>query len=217
MVAFTVLAAALSGRAIRNFLIGSVVVAGLFFGVSQLAIFQDAIEAFNVRWQIATEAEGGEDGVAGVLAKRVGGSFLLGLGMLPEVPLSGGGIGLGTNVGAKLATGERAFLVAEGAWGVMIGELGPVLGLVLLLMRLTLACTMAIAAASQALKKNTLPLILCSSALPAMVLGGTAQPTSLGFLVLSCGLMLAACNPMRERLLEYHAGFEPSEPQPEHA
>lgn len=215
VVAFTVFAAALSGRAIRNFLIGSVVVAGLFFGVSQLAIFQDAREAFNARWQVATEAEGGEDGVAGVLAKRVGGSFLLGLGMLPEVPLAGVGIGLGTNVGARLATGERAFLIAEGAWGATIGELGPVLGVVLLLMRLAFAGTMAIAAASQALKKNTLPLILCSSALPAMVLGGTAQPTSLGFLVLSCGMVLAACNPTREKLLEYYAGFAVTEPQPQ--
>ena len=217
VVAFTLVAAALSGRAVKNFLIGSVVVAGLFFAVSQLAIFQDAREAFNARWQMATEAEGGEDGVAGVLANRVGGAFLLGLGMLPEVPLPGAGIGLGTNVGAKLATGERAFLVAEGAWGGTIGELGPVLGVVLLLMRLALACTMTIAAVSQALKKNTLPLILCSSALPDMILGGTAQPTSLGFLVVGAGLVLAACNPTRERLRQYYAGFAVKEPQPEHA
>jgi hypothetical protein len=88
---------------------------------------------------------------------------------------------------------------------------------VLLLMRLAFAGTMAIAAASQALKKNTLPLILCSSALPAMVLGGTAQPTSLGFLVLSCGMALAACNPTRETLLQYYTGFAVPEPQPEHA
>jgi hypothetical protein len=216
VVGFTLTAAVLSGRAIRNFLFGCVIVITLFLGVSQLAIFNDAKEAFNARWQMATEAEGGEDGVAGVLANRVGGSFLLGLGMLPEVPLAGAGIGLGTNVGARLATGERAFLIAEGAWGATIGELGPVLGVMLLLMRLALASTLAIAAASQALKKNTLPLIFCSSALPAMVLGGTAQPTSLGFLVLSCGLVLAACNPTRERLLQYYAGFAVTEPQPEH-
>lgn len=216
VVGFTLTAAVLSGRAIQNFLFGCVIVITLFLGVSQLAIFNDAKEAFNARWQMATEAEGGEDGVAGVLANRVGGSFLLGLGMLPEVPLPGAGIGLGTNVGAKLATGERAFLVAEGAWGATIGELGPVLGVVLLLMRLALACTMAIAAVSQALKKNTLPLILCSSALPDMILGGTAQPTSLGFLVVGAGLVLAACNPTRERLRQYYAGFAVAEPQAEH-
>ena len=217
VVAFTLLAAALSGRAVRNFLIGSVVVAGLFFGVSQLAIFQDAREAFNARWQMATEAEGGEDGVAGVLANRVGGSFLLGLGMLPEVPLSGAGIGLGTNVGAKFATGERTFLVAEGSWGATVGELGPILGVVLLLMRLALACTMAIAAVSQALKKNTLPLILCSSALPAAILGGTAQPTSLGFLVVSCGLVLAACKPARAIWLQQQYAIPTAEPHYGHA
>lgn len=214
---FAIAAAALSGQAIRNFLLGSVIVGGLFLGVSQLALFQDAREAFDARWRMATEIEGGDDGVAGVLSHRVGGAFLKGIKTIPEVPFFGVGIGIGTNVGAKLTTGDRAFLVAEDAWSSTLGELGPVLGVVLILFRISLAAIMTIAAVKQSLRKNTLPLILCSSALPAILIGGTAQPTTLGFLVVSCGLMLASCNPTRERLLEYHAGFDPSEPQPEHA
>jgi hypothetical protein len=216
--AFTLLAAVLSGRAIRNFLIGSVVVAGLFLGVSQLAIFQDAREAFNARWQMATEAEGGrEGGVAGVLANRVGGTFLNALQMIPEVPLAGAGIGLGTNVGAKLSTGERAFLIAEGAWGSMIGELGSLLGVLLLLWRTSLAMLMVAAAVVEAMRKNTLPLILGSSALPAMVLGGTAQPTALGFLVVGSGLMLAACNPARSMWHQRQNAVPFPEPHYDHA
>jgi hypothetical protein len=217
VVAFTVVAAALSGRAVRNFLIGSTLLAVVFFGVSRLALFRDAREAFDARWQMATEIEGGEDGVAGVLAHRVGGAFLDGLQMIPEVPLTGAGIGLGTNVGAKLTTGERSFLIAEGEWGSVIGELGPVLGVILLMARLGLALVMVRSAVFQSLKKNTLPLILCSSALPAVILGGTAQPTSLGFLVVSCGLVLAACNPTRLMRLQQQYAVPFPEPNYGHA
>jgi hypothetical protein len=197
VVVFAIVAAAVSGRAVKNFLMGSAVLAGVFLGVSQLEIFQDARGAFEARWEMATQAEGGDEGVAGVLANRVGGAFLDGFRMIPEVPLAGAGIGLGTNVGAKLTTGERSFLIAEGEWGSIVGELGPILGVILLIARLGFAIFMLRAAVLQSLKKNTLPLILCSSALPAAMLGGTAQPTSLGFLVVSCGLVLAACNPTR--------------------
>lgn len=152
---------------------------------------------------MATYSEAGEKGVAGVLALRVGGTFFEGLKMVSTAPLAGAGIGLGTNVGAKFATGERAFLIAEGAWASTVGELGPLLGLVLLFWRLSLAGILAFAASVQSLKKNTLPLILCSSALPAMVIGGTAQPTALGFLVVSCGLLLAACSHAQETSLHY--------------
>lgn len=214
---FAITAAAFSGQAIRNFLIGSVIVAALFLAVSQLPLFQDAREAFDARWRMATEIEGGDDGVSGVLTHRVGGTFLRGMKTIPEVPFFGVGIGIGTNVGAKLATGDRAFLVAEDAWSSTIGELGPVLGVILILLRLVLGAIMTIAAVKQSLQKNTLPLILCSSALPAIVIGGTSQPTSLGFLVVSCGLVLAACNPTRERLVQYYSGFEVTEPRPEYA
>lgn len=210
VVGFAVVATALSGRAVRNFLIGSTLILAIFFGVSQLVLFQDAREVFGARWEEATSSEGGEAGVAGVLTLRIGGTFIEGLEMVSKAPFAGAGIGLGTNVGAKIATGERAFLIAEGAWGATIGELGPVLGAGLLVMRLSLAFLMVVAAVAQSLKKNTLPMTLCSSALPALVLGGTAQPTALGFLVLGCGLVFAACNPNRE-------WFARTEPVPENS
>ena len=214
---FTIVAVALSGQAIRNFLIGSVIVAALFLGVSQLDLFQDAREVFDARWRMATEIEGGDDGVTGVLTHRVGGAFLRGLKTIPEVPFFGVGIGIGTNVGAKLATGDRAFLIAEDAWSSTVGEFGPVLGGLLIFLRIVLATIMTLTAVRQSFQKNTLPLILCSSVLPAIVIGGTAQPTALGFMVFSGGLLLAACNPTREWIIQCSAGFEVTESQSEHA
>jgi hypothetical protein len=192
--AFTVMAAILAGKAVRNFLIGSIAVGVLFLLVSQLHLFQDAREAFNARWQAATLAEGGEDGVAGVLAQRVGGTFLDGFEMIPEVPLAGAGIGLGTNVGAVRISGEKTFLIAEGAWGAAIGEMGPILGGLVILFRVAFGCLLVALSIWQAKKGNTLPLILGGAVLPTIFLGGTSQPTALGFLVFGAGLALAACN-----------------------
>jgi hypothetical protein len=107
----------------------------------------------------------------------------------------GMGIGLATNVGAMRATGQKGFLVAEGAWPAMVGELGPILGFSLIAWRVMLAFKLALLAYRQALIKNTLPLILGGIALQGLLIGQTSQPTGLGFLVLAAGLMLAACNP----------------------
>jgi hypothetical protein len=201
VVFLALLAAVLSGRAVKKFLIGTLVVGLLFLGISQVALFQDAKEVFSARWHLALDEEGGEEGVAGVLAQRVGGVLVRGIETLPEVPLAGAGIGLGTNVGAKMAVGERAFLVAEDSWGATIGELGPILGSLLLFGRFAFTGMMAILAIRQCLKRNTLPLVLCSCALPAMLIGNTSQPTALGFLVVACGLVLASCNRSRDELL----------------
>lgn len=189
-------AAILSGRAVRNFLIGGCVIAGMFLLVSRSEFFQDAVQVFQVRWQIATDSEGGEEGVAGVLDHRVGGVLRDGFSMIAETPLAGMGIGLGTNIGAVRVSGERAFLVAEGAWASTVGELGPVLGFLLITLRVGFGILILLIAVLQARKGNVLPLVLGGSVLPMIFIGNTAQPTALGFLVFGAGFMLAACNSM---------------------
>jgi hypothetical protein len=125
---FAVASSILAGRAIRNFLIGACGLGILFLLVSRSELFQDASQVFETRWQIATDSEGGNDGVAGVLDHRVGGVLRDAFSIIADTPLSGVGIGLGTNIGAVRASGERSFLVAEGAWASTVGELGPILG-----------------------------------------------------------------------------------------
>jgi hypothetical protein len=195
--AAVIASSALIGRNIHKLLFGVLLLATMGLAASFLPVVQDAQRTFAVRWERATEAEGGEQGIQGVFQKRVGGSTLGALANVFDAPLLGHGIGLGTNVGAMRAGGGRAFLIAEGAWPATIGELGPILGLILLSVRVVLSIVLLRKAWGQARFGNSLPLILGGFALLGVVMGGTAQPTSLGFLVLGAGLMLASCNTAR--------------------
>jgi hypothetical protein len=98
--------------------------------------------------------------------------------------------------------GKRRFTVSESEWGNIFGELGPLLGYPLLLMRIALAGTLFIMAVAQIRRNNALPMILSGVAVTTMLLGTSAQPTSLGFIVLASGLMLAACNPTQRELMQ---------------
>jgi hypothetical protein len=191
----------LAGRNIKNLILGAGVLALVALFAGRLPVVQDAQRAFEVRWDEATEQEGGEEGVQGVLEHRIGGTTLGALAKSGDVPLLGHGIGLGTNVGAMRATGKLRFVIAEGTWAATLGELGLVFGLLLLMVRLALALTLLRYAWRQAVRGNALPLVLGGFALVLVVMGGTAQPTSLGFLVVGAGLMLAACNPSAEELV----------------
>jgi hypothetical protein len=201
VVAATLAASALSGRNMKNFLVGGVVLSVVALAATRLPVVQDAQKAFNARWEMATEAEGGDEGVQGVLEKRVGGSTLGAVAEAFNAPLLGYGIGLGSNFGATRVSGKKAFLVGEGLWPVTLGELGLMLGLALLGLRVALAVSLLRRAVLQAKHANALPLIIGGYALVMVVMGGTAQPTELGFVVLGAGLMLAACNPTKAELL----------------
>jgi hypothetical protein len=196
-----VAASALNGRNMKNLFTGCIILAAVALLAQLLPVVQDAREAFAARWEQATETEGGEEGVQGVLEKRVGGSTVIALANAFEAPLLGHGIGLGTNVGAMRATGGRRFLIAEGSWPGTIGELGPILGLLLIGVRIALGVSLLRRAWAQARRGNSLPLILGGFAIVLVVMGGTAQPTGLGFLVVGAGLMLAACNPTVAEIL----------------
>lgn len=191
----------LAARNIKNLLIGGLVIVIAGFAAMRLPVVQDAQKAFEARWESATESEGGEEGVQGVLEKRVGGTTFGAVADAFEAPLLGHGIGLGTNVGATRVAGKKMFLVGEGAWPVMIGELGPILGLVMIGLRLALAAKFLRRSWTQAKHDNALPLILMGYAFVPIAIGGTAQPTALGFLVVSAGLTLAACNPTVAEML----------------
>jgi hypothetical protein len=192
---------ALAGRNVRNLLVGFVVLAAAAFAATLMPVVQDAQKAFAARWEEATEVEGGAEGVQGVLEKRVGGSTLGAVADAFDGPLFGLGIGLGTNVGAMRASGQKGFLVGEGAWPVTIGELGPILGLMFIGVRIALSIFLLRRAWFQARRGNALPLILGGVAILLVVTGGTAQPTGLGFVVVGAGLMLAACNPTVAEML----------------
>lgn len=207
---FTVAAAGLSPKLLKTLVPAALGLTILILATSQTAVFQDALDPFTQRWEVATRVEGQGDGVSGVLENRV-----LEYGMLSafdsidSVPFWGHGIGMGTNTGARLLTGGRAFLIAESGWGAVIGELGPLLGLALIGYRGLIALALTLRSVRAVKLGNPLPFILGSYAIHAMFMGNTGQPTALGFIILGSGLMLAA---LREPPAATSAKHAPTEP-----
>ena len=212
----TIMAGLLAGRALRGLATSLVVLTIFVITLSQLEFFQEARDVFLQRWQNAQASEAADAGVSGILTKRIGGSVLTAIQMAWSSEPMGKGIGLATNVGAMRATGQKEFLIAEGALPAMIGELGPLLGFALILWRVMLAARLTMLAFVQGLKSNPLPMILGGIALQGLVIGQTSQPTALGFIVVCAGLMLAACNPALEMIHQSVSTFRFSEQQHDH-
>jgi hypothetical protein len=191
----------ISGRGLGKFAGLVVLVACVGFAASSLWIVQDAQKAFVNRWESGNEAEGGDKGALGALQKRTSEGTISALAEALDQPIFGRGIGLGTNVGAMRVSGRASFMVSESAWGGIFGELGPLLGAVVLAFRLWLAVKLGRLSYLQAKQGNTLPMFLSGFGISVVLLGTTSQPTSLGFVVLGAGLLLAACNPTRAELV----------------
>ena len=108
-------------------------------------------------------------------------------------PILGHGIGMGSNVGAQ-RLGVDGFVLGENSWEVVFGELGPVLGYVFVFWRIALVIWLLRLALQAARRGNQVPLILAGCSLFSLLQGQLNQPTGLGFIVLTSGLTLAACN-----------------------
>jgi diacylglycerol kinase len=157
--------------------------------LQQIEFFKTATEAFMQRFENASNDEGG---LKGTLVDR----FLMSMfGSVSEssgTPLFGYGLGLGTNVGSQLTTGDRQFLIAEDEWPRLIGEIGPLFGLLIILIRTSLAVKLLISAYRSMKGGEFLPWLLMSYGFLLILQGGWAQPTSLGFCTVVAGLSIAA-------------------------
>lgn len=161
----------------------------IFLALTQFSFFQIGLEAFSTRFETATEAEGG---VNGVIGDRFLGGLFSAIFSAGEQPLWGYGVGLGSNAGSMLLTGEKAFLIAEGEWARILGELGPILGLSLILIRFVLGLNVFINSLQNLRSLRILPWILTSFAFLQITVAGWSQPTALGFSVFVGGLVLAS-------------------------
>jgi hypothetical protein len=95
-------------------------------------------------------------------------------------------------VGAKLLKGQAGFILSEGEWERNLSEMGPLIGVLYIFLRIAIVGHMA-SVAWKALKRgSTLSFLLLSACGLPVLNGNFSQPTALGFSVLAAGLCLAA-------------------------
>lgn len=194
--AFAVIAVIRKPKYLGRVLIAVFGIIILMMVLSKASFFQQSIEAFTDRFETANDAEGG---LKGVLGDRYLGGMLGALSSSGENPFFGFGIGMGTNVGSMLLTGGTTFLISEGEWGRLIGEMGPLLGILIIILRLNFSYKVAIASYKRLKESDTLPWMLLSFALLTVPQAAWAQPTSLGFSTIIGGLMVASFKLKKEK------------------
>jgi hypothetical protein len=168
------------------------VVVGAF--VSAWLAESEYLEAFVTRWTDA-ESAGGGDFRSNILG-RVLAEYTRPFEAALEAPLFGYGVGLGTLGGARLSTGERVFLLAEGELARCVLELGPILGFAFIAWRVWLAALLLGRAwHALATRGDLLPWLLAGTMALSIVSGQLGPATQLGFTVFGAGLALAALNP----------------------
>ncbi|KGO87441.1 membrane protein [Flavobacterium rivuli WB 3.3-2 = DSM 21788] len=174
-------------KLIKNLITGVIGAVVFFFVLSMFSFFQTATAAFENRFTVANDAEGGLEGV--LIDRFLGG--LYGAVMDENSSFIGMGIGLGTNAGAKIL-GRTGFLISEGEWGRLIGEMGFFMGMIIILIRISITANLVIKGWKSINHKNILPWMLLSNGILLIVQGQWAQPTALGFSILIAGLITAS-------------------------
>jgi len=156
-------------------------------------LFKDAKEVFMDRWDTAAAESEGD--AVGSLVSRITSAFSQPIDTIERTPTFGYGIGVGTNVGARLLSGRTGFLLAEDEWGRVIMELGPMLGVAFIVFRVCLTAYLGLIA-FRALRQNNdlMPMLIFSAVAWIIMMNQWGQATQLGFAVAGGGLLLAAVN-----------------------
>lgn len=175
-------------KVFKKLLMLTVVGGFLFVVLNQFGFFQTAVLTFSDRFNSASTVEGGLEGT--LIDRFLGGMYESVTNS--NASFSGMGIGLGTNAGAKLMTGRRDFLIAEGEWGRLIGEMGFLLGFAVILLRGSLVFQLISASWREISQGSLLPWMLMSFGALTILQGQWAQPTALGFAILVGGLAIAS-------------------------
>ena len=145
------------------------------------------------RWDTAAAESEGD--AVGSLISRVTTAFSQPIDTIERTPTFGYGIGVGTNVGARLLAGRTGFLLAEDEWGRVIMELGPLLGVAFIIFRVCLTAYLGLIAFRALRQDNDLmPMLIFSAVAWIIMMNQWGQATQLGFAVAGGGLLLASVN-----------------------
>lgn len=178
------------GAILRTGVIGLV----LLLALSQLPIFQEGREVFMKRWQ--TASSGSEGDALESVSNRTFGAVVQPLRSMARAKFFGAGVGVGSNVGARLLSGKMGFLLAEDEWTKIVLELGPVLGGAFIIFRVWLTVWLALLGLRALFwGRDPLPILLFAACGAAVFIYQWGPPTLLGFAVIGAGLTVAAAKP----------------------
>ena len=156
-----------------------------WFALGSLRIFHEGLMVHRERFH-------GAGGVREGMVNRFVDDLLSSFHAATITPLFGFGLGVGTNAGAGLLSGERGFLLAEGEWSRVVLESGAILGFAFIFFRLLIALRLAQVSWRALATGNALPLLLLGACVLELTTGQLGQPTTLGFVALVTGLAFAA-------------------------
>lgn len=162
--------------------------------LSQLSFFSTATDAFTDRFTSANHNEGGVEGVVG---NRYFGDMFNAFALANNQPFWGYGSGIGTNVGGMLLNGSQSFyssIDGEVEWQRVIGELGILMGTIVILIRLAVCLSLTSEAYKRLVINDFLPWMILPYCLLNIPQGTWGVPTPLGFNIFIGGIMLAAFN-----------------------
>ncbi|MEO9894557.1 hypothetical protein [Aurantibacter sp.] len=187
---FMLFAIGRNSKYLPRILLGGIGAVLIFLALSSTSLLKTPIEAFTSRFEGATKYEGG---VSGTLVDRYLGGMLNSFSYTSESHFFGHGLGIGTNAGGKLMTGEKTMLIyAEDEWARLIGESGLLIGLALIFIRVVLGLHLAFSSLKALKQNNLLPWLLLSFCLLLLPNGQWGQPTTLGFSIFVTGLLIAS-------------------------
>ncbi len=172
-----------------NIIIAVISTLVLFELIQNFNFYNTAIEVLRVRLERANTAEGG---IESVFIDRYLGGLVNAILNSVNQPFFGYGLGFGSNVGSMLLTNSRTFLISEGEWGKTIGEMGPLFGLSIIALRLGITLKLIKKAFEFVSRNEILPYILLTYGIFTIPQGSFSQPTSLGFIVVLGGIIIAS-------------------------
>jgi hypothetical protein len=181
-------------KLLKRALIPLAVVAVMIVVVSSWSAFSESLEIIGARFAGAGVKEG--------IFVRFMNGFSDPLKVVTQTPLFGYGLGLGTNGGISMLGLLGVLSLGEAEWTRVIREVGPVLGISYLALRVILALSIGAKAIRSSIAGNALPLLLFGVSALLLVNGQFGQTTTLGFAVFISGLSLAAAKEEREPVFE---------------
>jgi hypothetical protein len=158
-----------------------------------MPITSEAWMVFMDRWTIAANESQGD--AWGSLTSRIFAGLVAPFELMLDVPFFGQGIGLGSNVASKLLSGRMGFMLAEDEWTRAMMELGPILGLGFIGLRVVLWFYLFLQS-WRALRHrgDFLPMLVTAASFPPLFLQQWSQASQLGFAIFDAGLVLALIN-----------------------